>query len=40
MSTVNALLCIQDIIDTGATMTKLLEVLKKYEPAQVKVARY
>ncbi len=29
----------QDIIDTGGTMMKLLDLLKQYEPANVKVAR-
>ena len=29
----------QDIIDTGGTMCKLLELLKQYEPANVRVAR-
>nr|CBH31296.1 hypoxanthine phosphoribosyltransferase 1 [Suberites domuncula] len=33
----NVLIC-EDIIDTGATMTKLLELMKKFEPANVKVA--
>lgn len=31
-------LIVEDIIDTGSTMTKLLELLKDYQPAQVKVA--
>ena len=30
---------LQDIIDTGATMQKLLTTLQKFEPATVKVAR-
>ncbi len=29
----------QDIIDTGGTMMKLLDLLKQYKPANVKVAR-
>ncbi len=29
----------QDIIDTGGTMMKLLDLLKQYELANVKVAR-
>ena len=33
-------LVVEDIIDTGNTMTHLLDLLKKYEPKTVKVARY
>ena len=29
----------QDIIDTGRTMKKMLEILAKYKPAKVRVAR-
>ncbi|MCX7953715.1 MAG: hypoxanthine phosphoribosyltransferase [Bacteroidales bacterium] len=28
---------IEDIVDTGETLVKLLELLKKYEPAEIKV---
>lgn len=31
---------LQDIVDTGATMKKLLSLLAKFEPTSVKVARY
>ncbi len=31
------MLIVEDIIDTGRTMVKLLEVLKKYSPRSVKV---
>nr|ACO14905.1 Hypoxanthine-guanine phosphoribosyltransferase [Caligus clemensi] len=31
-------LIVEDIIDTGATMTKLLEALKKYNPNSIRVA--
>ncbi|XP_064402490.1 hypoxanthine-guanine phosphoribosyltransferase-like [Halichondria panicea] len=31
-------LIVEDIIDTGGTMMKLLDLLKQYEPANVKVA--
>lgn len=31
-------LIVEDIIDTGGTMLKLLDLLKKFEPANVKVA--
>ena len=31
------LLIVEDIIDTGATMVKLLEKLRKYEPSSIKV---
>ena len=30
----------QDIVDTGATMQKLLNTLTKFKPASIKVARY
>lgn len=32
------ILVVEDIIDTGKTMVKLLEMLKKYEPRSVRVA--
>jgi hypoxanthine-guanine phosphoribosyltransferase len=31
------LLIVEDIIDTGATMVKLLEKLRQYEPSSIKV---
>ena len=31
------LLIVEDIVDTGATMIALIELLKKYEPASIKV---
>ena len=33
-------LVVEDIIDTGRTMQKLLELLKEVKPNCVKVARY
>jgi hypoxanthine phosphoribosyltransferase len=33
-------LIVEDIIDTGKTMVKLLKTLEKFEPKNVKVCRY
>ena len=33
-------LIVEDIVDTGRTMTKLLSVLHKYKPKSIKVCRF
>lgn len=33
-------LVVEDIIDTGKTMKKLLQILEKHNPKSVSVARY
>jgi hypoxanthine phosphoribosyltransferase len=38
-SSLKNVLIVEDIIDTGRTMVKLLRVLGKYEPKSVKVCR-
>ena len=37
---VQNVLVVEDIVDTGRTMTHLLDLLKKFEPKSVKVARF